>query len=100
MDFSVKVLDPISLLIAKEDVFKRELSANSKGERNDFIHLGLLAKVIPIYLEDLSKRNISELDAGEESDRLSQWLNQKNAGKLDQMINRWRDDISKASTSQ
>jgi hypothetical protein len=83
-------------LLSKEDVFKREVPANAQGERNDFLHLRLLAQVIPLYLEDLKEKQIPELDLGKESDRLALWLNQKNAGKLDQMVNRWRDDVSKA----
>ena len=82
---TVRVLDPISCLIAKNDVLGREMNENVKGNRKDAIHVTMLRQVIPCYLEEVAS-------ARSETIRLDQELaRSKSALALaEQLLATWR----------
>ena len=65
----VRVLDPISCLVAKLDVFSREREANRKGDRNDRSHIRMLDRICPIYLEALRRHHSTSPDPVKEAAR-------------------------------
>jgi hypothetical protein len=55
-DRAAMVLDPVSCLIAKDDVLSREMRASLDGTRNDIRHVRLLVAVCEKYLAALDAR--------------------------------------------
>ena len=56
-DIRVRVLDPVSLFIAKAHTYRDALEANQAGRRNDGPHLRLLAALLPAYFAELDSRH-------------------------------------------
>lgn len=50
----VRVLDPVSCLLTKVDVLERETARNADGTRNDALHVRLLIRVVPAFLQFLA----------------------------------------------
>lgn len=65
-NLKLHVLDPISCLIAKTDVLKREQKANLLGTRRDAEHCLVLREVVPLYLAELTKRPQKLIDVARE----------------------------------
>ena len=55
-DIRVRVLDPVSLFIAKAHTYIDAREANDAGRRNDGPHLRLLAALLPAYFAELDSR--------------------------------------------
>lgn len=56
-DIRVRVLDPVSLFIAKAHTYIDAREANEAGRRNDGPHLRLLAALLPAYFAELDSRH-------------------------------------------
>jgi hypothetical protein len=82
---TARVIDPVSLLLNKADVWKREKARQhsaANGEvqagRNDKEHLGLLGQLLPLYFDELrrwQRKGVStKLDVEKERTRLQQFM--------------------------
>ena len=56
-DIRIRVLDPVSLFIAKAHTYLDAIEANLAGRRNDGPHLRLLTALLPAYLVELDERH-------------------------------------------
>ena len=56
-DIRVRVLDPVSLFLAKAHTYVDAREANEAGRRNDGPHLRLLAALLPAYFAELDSRH-------------------------------------------
>ena len=56
-DIRVRVLDPVSLFIAKAHTYIDTREANEAGRRNDGPHLRLLTALLPAYFTELDLRH-------------------------------------------
>lgn len=72
------VLDPVSCLVAKEDVLSREMQASLDGTRNDIRHVRLLIAICGKYLAALEKR----IAHGESAGRLAETQRQRHEALL------------------
>ena len=72
-DIRVRVLDPVSLFVAKAHTYIDAREANEAGRRNDGPHLRLLAALMPAYLAELDSRHAQgrvKIEPAAERDRL------------------------------